>query len=58
MDNSDDIAELMTSGGWVDGEELLYIRLPLVTHEWQPQRNSQAMEFLMARPLPLEFAAP
>ena len=54
---SDTIAEIMLAEGWVEGDTLIYNRLPAVTHRWQPQYNEQVWEFLSAHPLPLDEAA-
>lgn len=47
---SDAIAELLRGEGWREGEDLVYLRLPGVTHQWQPQYNEQLWAFLRDRP--------
>ncbi len=58
VDNADLIAEVLTDGGWVADRDFTYHRLEDVAHEWQPQLNQDAWDFLSERPLPAEEAAP
>lgn len=49
MHATDAIVERLRELGWTDGE-LVYERLPGVTHRWQEQLNQQWWDFLSARP--------
>ena len=46
VSNSDEVEELLTGLGWVEGADLRYDRLKKVTHEWQPQLNQELWDFL------------
>lgn len=56
--SSDAISKTLTGAGWVKDVDFLYLRLPDVVHQWQPQYNEVFWQFLRARPLPIEQAAP
>ncbi len=58
VSNSDAIAKTLTAGGWEKGVDFLYLRLPGVVHQWQPQYNEVLYRFLWEHPLPIEQAAP
>lgn len=58
VSEGDGTAKAMEDSGHVAGEHFLYYRLEGVTHQWQPQLNGLAWNFLENRPLPLELAAP
>lgn len=58
VESSDEIAKILAARGWTKGEHLLYLRLQKVVHQWQPQANEVLWQFLCARPLPIDQAAP
>ncbi len=58
VSESDALYDALLATGHGDWENVIYLRLPGVTHSWQPQYHQQAWTFLSARPLPLEMAAP
>lgn len=58
VDPSDQMVADLENDGWVQGKDLLYLRLANVAHEWQPQYDQRMVDFLFARPLPIEEAAP
>jgi hypothetical protein len=58
VSESDGLYETLLATGHLDWEHIIYLRLPGVTHSWQPQYHQQAWTFLTERPLPLEMAAP
>ncbi|MBW2456592.1 MAG: hypothetical protein JRI68_18890 [Deltaproteobacteria bacterium] len=58
VSESDGLYDALNATGHLDWEHIIYLRLPGVTHAWQPQVHQQAWTFLSERPLPLEMAAP
>ena len=58
VSESDGLYDTLIATGHLDWEHVIYLRLPGVTHSWQPQYHQQAWTFLTERPLPLEMAAP
>lgn len=58
ISEGDSTAQAMRDSGHVEGEHFAYYRLEGVTHQWQPQLNGLAWNFLENRPLPLEMASP
>ena len=58
VSNSDVLAEELEDLGWEEEDHFEYLRLPGVTHFWQPQYNQDFLSFLVQHPMPLEEAAP
>ncbi len=56
ISESETIAATLTSLGWAEGDDFLFIRPERVAHEWQPQYNLPVWDFLSERSLPLETA--
>jgi predicted esterase len=54
VSNSDQVEELLTGLGWLEGEDLRYDRLKKVTHEWQPQLNQEMWDFLSSHQVEAE----
>ena len=58
VDASDDLFDDLEGLGWVDEEDLKYLRLEGVTHRWQPQYNEQMWSFLSSHALAPDEVAP
>ncbi|OGQ13260.1 MAG: hypothetical protein A2138_25815 [Deltaproteobacteria bacterium RBG_16_71_12] len=50
--SSERVVEVLEQIGEVEGEDFLFFDLDHVAHEWQPQYNQDALDFLFDRPLP------
>ncbi|MBI1945808.1 MAG: hypothetical protein HYS27_08935 [Deltaproteobacteria bacterium] len=50
--SSERVVEVLEQLGEVEGEDFLFFALDHVAHEWQPQYNQDALDFLFDRPLP------